>query len=430
MECWNQPKECMDREAIEQLQTERLQATLNRVYKNVRHYRRTFTEMDFFPEDLSRLSDFQKLPFTTRGVLMQNYPYGMFAVPLREVVRLHAPALTLDNPLVMGFTRTDLKNWEELMARNLTAVGVDKDDVVQIALNFGLMTGPFGVQLGAEGIGASVVPMSDGKNEAQLKIIRDFKTTVLVAAPGFALSLARTAEETGLDPRELSLKYGLFGGEPWPESLREALESRLHIQAFDTYGLSEVLGPGVAWECPQRNGLHIPEDHFLPEIVDPETDAPLPEGEPGELVITTLSKEAYPLIRFRTGALTAIHYAPCECGRSHCRIDRILRRCDDVLMMGGTSIVPAHVEKILAAEIQGPLPHYQLLARREADRDQLSLLIEMSESFFFDEMKKQGRIVEALHRRLLDFLGWEVNVKLVETNAFDTGQKVRDLRNA
>jgi phenylacetate-CoA ligase len=427
MQCWDNKNECMDRAEIEQLQLERLQATLNRVYKNVSHYRHLFRQIDFLPEDLNSLDKLSEIPLTTRQDLMDNYPYGMFAVPLREVVRILAPALTLDKPMVTGFTTNDLDRWAELMARNLTAVGVGKDDVVQISLNFGMVTGPFGVQLGAERIGASVIPVSGGNPSHQLKIMRDFRTTTLVSIPTFAMQLVRTMESVGIESKMLSLKFGIFGSEPWPENMRSRLEESLHITATDAYGLTEIFGPGVAWECPEKNGLHIPEDHFFPEIIDPVTLTPQPPGEEGELVITTLTKEAFPLIRFRTGDITKIDNSVCACGRTHSRIARIYKRSDDIIVMRGMSIIPWQIGLVLK-RINQIVPHYQLVVERKDHQDQLLVMVEISDRFFFDEMKKQRRFVERLHRELSEFLGWEVSVKLVEPGTFDHSFNVVDKR--
>jgi phenylacetate-CoA ligase len=417
----------MDREDIEQLQIERLQATLHRVFKNVHHYRKTFKSIDFMPEDLKAFDDFKRLPLTTRQDLTNNYPYGMFAVPLREVVRLLTPALTLDRPVVIGFTVNDLDNWAELMARNFGAIGVSKEDVVQISLNFGMITGPFGVQLGAERIGASVIPVSGGNLTGQVKIVRDFKTTLLVSTPTFALGLIRAMSDQGVDPKSLSLRCGLFGAEPWSEETRDTIQSALHISATDAYGLAEVFGPGVAWECPEKKGLHIPEDHFYPEIIDPETGSPLADGDEGELVLTTLTKEAVPLIRYRTGDITAIDKTPCACGRTNCRIGRIIQRTDDIIVMRGTNIIPEQIDQILSETI-GPDPIYQLVVDRINDQDQLQVKIGISDLIFFDEMKKQRRMVEKLHRILSEFVGWEVGVKLVEPSSLDIPKKVLDNR--
>ncbi len=427
MEFWDKKIECMRRDEIKQIQLEKLQATLNRVYKNVRHYRKIFRKVDFMPEDLSRFSDLKRLPFITRQDLSENYPYDMFAVPLREVVRLHTASINFENPIVIGFTHNDIHNWAELMARNFTAVGISKDDVVQIALNFGITTGPFGIQVGAEKIGASVIPMSAGKLSAQIKIMRDFRTTVLVSTPTLAISLVREMEAMNIDPRKLSLKYGVFGSEPWSETTRDEIETKMHITATDTYGMTELFGPGVAWECPEKNGLHIAEDHFIPEIIDPITLESLPEGSEGELVLTSLSKEAFPLIRFRTGDISRIDYAPCACGRTHCRISRIFKRCDDVIVVRGMTITPEQIGRVLS-RISGGQPVFQIMVERSDGQDQMTVMVEISDLTFFDEMKKQRRFVEQLHRELSELIGWEVVVRLVEPGTFDPEKKVLDKR--
>ncbi|MFZ5571225.1 MAG: phenylacetate--CoA ligase family protein [Thermodesulfobacteriota bacterium] len=427
MTFWNKKIECMDRQEIEQIQLENLQATLNRVYKNVRHYRKVFRDIDFMPEDLKTVSDIKRLPLITRRDLSLNYPYDMFAVSLREVVRLHMASVNFDDPIVVGFTRNDIQNWGELIARNLTAVGVTKDDVVQIALTFGIVTGPFGVQVGAEQIGASVIPMSSRKFQDQVKIMRDFRTTVLVSTPTVALGLAQMVEELDVDPNKLALKHAILGSEPWSESTRAEIESGMQVTATDTYGLTELFGPGVAWECPVKNGLHIAEDHFIPEIIHPVTLESLPPGTEGELVLTSISKEAFPLIRFRTGDITKIDYSPCACGRTHCRISRIFQKCDDVVVVKGTSIAPEQISRIIARIIGGQ-PVFQLVIEQINKLDQLVVLLEISDITFFDEMKKQNILVESLHREISEFLGWEVTVRLVEPGTFDSNRKVLDKR--
>jgi len=427
MEYWDQKNECMSRDEIRQIQLEKLQATLHRVYKNVRHYRKIFREVDFMPEDMGSFSDFRKLPLIDRRDLSENYPYDMFAVPLREVVRLHTASIHFEDPIVIGFTRNDINQWAELMARNFTAVGVNRDDVVQIAMNFGITTGPFGVQVGAEKIGASVIPMSSGKLPAQVKIMRDFRTTVLVSTPTLAVSLVRQMEEMNMDPRSLSLKYGVFGCEPWSEAMRAEIETRMHIIATDTYGMTELFGPGVAWECPEKSGMHIAEDHFIPEIIDPVTLESLPPGQTGELVLTSISKEAFPLIRFRTGDITSINYEPCACGRTHCRISRIFKRSDDVMVVRGMSITPAQIAQVLA-RVGGGEPVFQVQVERRDGLDQLTVLLEISNLNFFDQMKKQHLFVEQLHRELSELIGWEVAVRLVEPGTFDSDRKVKDTR--
>ena len=377
--------------------------------------------------DLRSLIEFKKLPFTSRQDLKDNYPYGMFAVPLREVVRLHAPALTLDKPIVMGFTANDLKTWAGLVARSLTAVGVQKDDGVQVSLALGKTAAPFGIQLGTELIGASVIPMSGRKLPNQVKIMRDFRSTVLVATPTFAMGLVQAMESLGIEVVDLSLKSGILGCEPWSEATRKELESRLSVTATDTYGLTDIFSLGVAWECRAKNGLHISEDCFIPEIVDPVTLEPLPPGMEGELVLTTISKQAFPLIRFRTGDIAKIDYGVCTCGRTHCRISRIFKRCDGVIVMRGTSISPEDIGKILT-RVNGTTPKYQLVVDRQENQDQLIVMIEISDKIFFDEMSKQSRLMDDFHHAMSDFLGWEVKVKLVESGSLDPDIRVKDNR--
>ncbi len=427
MEFWDNKIECMDREKIEQIQLERLQATLNRVYKNVSHYRKTFREIDFMPEDLRSLEDFYELPFTTRQVLRDNYPYGMFAVPLREVVRLHAPALNPDKPVVMGFTANDLNLWGQLMARGLTSAGTTKDDVVHVALVPGKLIGPFGVQLGAELIGASVIPMSVGKLLSQVKIIRDFRVSMLVSTPSFALGIIKSMESLGVDPMDLGLKAGVFGSEPWSESSRIKIEEGLQLSAFDTYGLAEIFGPGVAWECSEKKGLHIYEDHFIPEIIDPVSLKVLPPGSKGELVLTTISKEAFPLIRFRTGDIAKLNYEICACGLTHCRISRVFERCDEVVVLRGTCVVPGQIGRALS-EISGSSPNFQIVVEKVENKDQMTILIEMTDANFFDEMKKQRKYIEDLYGGVSELLGWDAKIKLVESGTFDINTKVIDKR--
>jgi phenylacetate-CoA ligase len=427
MTFWNTKIECMDREEIEQIQLENVQATLNRIYKSVRHYRKVFKSIDFTPDDFTGLSDLSKLPFITRRDLSLNYPYEMFAVPLREVVRLHMASVNFDEPIVVGFTRNDIARWGELVARNLHAVGVTKDDVVQIALTFGITTGPFGIQVGAEHLGASVIPMSARKFEDQVKIMRDFKTTFLVSTPTVAMGLAKTMEAMDIDPRSLAIKAAILGSEPWTETTRNDIESRMHLTATDTYGLSELFGPGVAWECPAKNGLHIAEDHFIPEIIDPVTLRTLPPGAEGELVLTSLTKEALPLIRFRTGDITTLDYAPCACGRTHCRISKIFKRCDDVVILKGVSFVPDQAGRVISAITSGD-PAFRLVIDTVDGQDHVTVQIEVSELTFFDEMKKQNILVDRLHHELSELFGWDVSVRMVEPGTFPKNQKVLDNR--
>lgn len=415
---WQPEYESIDREELEQLQLERLESTLNRVYMNVPFYRKKFDEIGFNPEDLRSLDDLSRLPLTTKDDLRNNYPYGLFAVPLREVVRVHASSGTTGMSTVVGYSRNDIKTWSNLVARILTAGGITKDDVVQISFNYGLFTGAFGLHYGAERIGASVIPISSGNTRRQIKIMQDFKTTALVSTPSYAMLIADTIMEMGINPNSLSLKYGLFGAEPWSEAMRKELQDKLKIIATDNYGLSEVMGPGVAGECLERNGLHIAEDHFLVEVINPDTLEPVKPGEVGELVITTLTKEAFPVIRYRTRDLTRIIDGPCPCGRTLRRMSRLLGRTDDMLIIRGVNVFPQQIEAVLF-DIEGTEPHYQIVIDRKGALDETTVLVEVSEKIFFDEMKKQSELIETIKKRLASDLGISVNVKLVEKKTLE-----------
>jgi len=413
---WDPQHECMPREELEQLQLERLQATLNRVYKNVTCYRTKFNESGIVPEDINALADLSKLPFTTKEDLRVNYPYGMFAVPLREVVRIHSSSGTTGKPTVVGYTKNDLKTWSNLVARFMTAAGVTHDDVVQIAFGYGMFTGAFGLHYGSETIGAAVIPMSGGNTEKQIMIMQDYKSTALVCTPSYAVTIADRIEKQGIDPKSLSLKVGLFGGEPWSESMRREIESRLAISATDNYGLSEIIGPGVAGECPHKCGMHISEDAFIPEIIDPETCQVLPPGSVGELVLTSICKEAFPMIRYRTRDITSLDYETCECGRTMVRMKKTMGRTDDMLIIKGVNVFPSQIEEVLVA-IEGCQPHYQLVVDRKGSLDVLEVCIEVTEHIFFDEMKKQRAFLETVEKKIDSVLGVGVTVKLVEPNS-------------
>ncbi|MBI5634348.1 MAG: phenylacetate--CoA ligase [Nitrospirae bacterium] len=415
---WEPEKECMDREELRQLQLEQLQATLSRVYMNVPFYRKKFDELNIDPDEFRSLDDLRKLPFTTKNDLRDNYPYGLFAVPLREVVRIHASSGTTGMSTVVGYTKNDIKNWSNLVARVLTAGGVTKDDVVQIAFGYSLFTGGFGLHYGAERVGASVIPISSGNTARQIKIMQDFKTTALVCTPSYALLIADTIQEMGIDINALSLKYGLFGAEPWSEKMRQEIQGKLRIIATDNYGLSEVMGPGVAGECLERNGLHINEDHFLVEIINPETLEPVAPGEIGELVITTLTKEAFPVIRFRTRDLTRLMPEPCPCGRKTVKMQRVMGRTDDMLIIRGVNVFPSQIENVLMS-VEGTEPHYQIVVDRKGALDEVTVMVEVSESIFFDEMKKQHELIETIKRRLASELSISVQVKLVEKKTIE-----------
>jgi phenylacetate-CoA ligase len=428
---WEQEKECLPREDLEQLQLERLQSTLYRVGTHVPFYRRKFNDLKIDYDSFDSLDDLRKLPFTMKQDLRDNYPYGLFAVPLREIIRVHSSSGTTGMATVVGYTKNDIKNWSDLVARILCAAGLTADDVIQIAFGYGLFTGGFGLHYGAERLGASVIPISSGNTKRQIKIMQDFKTTALVCTPSYALKMADVMMEMGVNPHGLSLRYGLFGAEPWSEAMRSEINERLGIRSTDNYGLSEVMGPGVAGECQECNGLHINEDHFLIEILDPKTLEPVAPGEIGELVITTLTKEAFPVIRYRTRDLTRILPGTCPCGRTFVRMSRIMGRTDDMLIIKGVNVFPIQIESVLF-DIEGTEPHYRIIVEREHNEDKITVMVEVMESIFFDEMKKQRELVETIKRRLNSELGINVAVKLVEEKTLERfdgkGSRVIDKR--
>ncbi|PID72687.1 MAG: phenylacetate--CoA ligase [Desulfobulbus propionicus] len=428
---WEQERECMGREDLEQLQLERLQSTLYRVGTHVPFYRKKFDELKFNYDDVRSLEDIRQLPFTEKQDLRSNYPYGLFAVPLRDVVRVHSSSGTTGLATVVGYSKNDIKNWSNLVARILTSAGVTKNDVIQIAFGYGLFTGGFGLHYGAEHIGASVIPISAGNTKRQIQIMQDFKTTALVCTPSYALVMADTMMEMGVNPNGMALRFGLFGGEPWSEAMRKEIHEKLGILATDNYGLSEVMGPGVAGECMECNGLHINEDHFLVEVLDPQTLEPVEPGEVGEMVITTLTKEAFPMIRYRTRDLTRFIPEPCPCGRTLKRMQRVIGRSDDMLIIKGVNVFPIQIEKVLF-EIEGTEPHYQIVVERENHTDRVTVLVEVMEALFFDQMKKQRQMVDHIKARMAAELGISVDVKLVEEKSIERtigkSQRVIDKR--
>lgn len=429
---WNQHYECMPREQLEKLQLERLQKTLERVYHNVPFYRQKLQEAGFEPGDLQSLDDLQKLPFTTKQDLRDNYPFGMFAVPMSEIVRVHASSGTTGKPTVVGYTRSDINTWAELMARTLTCGGTTKNSVIQVAYGYGLFTGGLGVHYGAERIGASVIPISGGNTQRQIMLMEDFGTTVLACTPSYAVYLAEAMEEMGFDKKRLKLKYGVFGAEPWSERMRQEIEKRLNIKAIDIYGLSEVIGPGVASECQEQKGLHIFEDHFLPEIIDPVTEKPLPFGEKGELVFTSLTKEGIPIIRYRTRDITTLRAEACPCGRTHVRMDKIMGRTDDMLIIRGVNVFPSQIESVLL-EIGETEPHYLLVVDRKGSLDELEVQVEVSQSMFSDKVKGLETLERMIHHRIESLLGISAKVKLVEPHSIPRSEgkakRVIDKRN-
>ena len=415
---WEPDKECMDREELEQLQLERLQSTLNRVYAHVPFYRKKFDALGVLPEDVGSLSDLARLPFTTKEDVGANYPYGLFAVPLREVVRIHASSGYAEASSVVGYTRNDIRMWSNLVARILVAGGVTKDDVVQVSFRYGLFTGGFGLHYGAERLGASVIPASSGNTARQIRIMKDFKTTALVSTPSYAMLVADTIREMGIPISAFSLKFGLFGGEPWSEKMRQEIQDALGIVATDNYGLSEIVGPGVSGECLERNGLHINEDHFLVELIDPETLRPAAPGQRGELVITTLTKEAFPMIRYRTRDLASLLPGSCPCGRTGRRMTRLAGRTDDMLIIRGMKVLPSKIESLLF-EIEGMEPEYRIVIDRKGAMDEVTILVEAGREISLENERPRAGTVETIRKRLSHDLGVAVDVKLVEKHSLE-----------
>lgn len=410
---WSPTDECQSRDSLQNLQLERLKNTLEQVAEHVPCYQGKFKSSGFLPGDLRRLDDLGKLPFTTKEDLRLNYPYGMFAVPMREVVRIHSSSGTTGKPTVVGYTRRDIQTWTELVARFMTAAGVTNEDIVHIAFGYGLFTGAFGLHYGSEAIGASVIPISGGNTDKQLMIMQDYRSTALVCTPSYALTLADRMEKQGMDPATLALRVGLFGAEPWSEQMRQELEQRLQITATDNYGLSEVMGPGVAGECLVKRGMHIAEDHFLAEIIDPETGQVLPEGSVGELVLTSLTKQAFPMIRYRTRDITQLIYDRCDCGRTLARMEKTRGRSDDMLIIKGVNVFPTQIEEVLF-QIEGCEPHYLLIIDRVNNMDTLEIQVEVNERIFFDEMKQQRKFVTEAEKKIASVLGVSARIKLVE----------------
>lgn len=412
---WDREHETMPRERLSALQLERLQLTVERVYRNVPFYREKLKEAGVKPSSVRSLEDLRRLPFTTKQDLRDNYPFGLFAVSMSEVVRVHASSGTTGKPTVVGYTKNDINTWAELIARALVIAGGNKFDILQNAYGYGLFTGGLGLHYGAERLGAAVVPVSGGNTARQLMLMQDFGTTILACTPSYALYLAEEGQKMGLDFKRMPLKAGIFGAEPWSERMRRQLEEKLDLVALDIYGLSEIMGPGVAMECPAKEGMHIFEDHFIPEIIDPETGEVLPPGEEGELVITTITKEAFPLLRYRTRDITRFNPEPCPCGRTHRRIRRITGRTDDMLIIRGVNVFPSQVESVLL-EFGEAAPHYLLVVDRKSNLDRLEVWVEVSGRFFSDQVRHLEELESRLRERIESVLGISAAIRLVEPN--------------
>ncbi len=417
---YNDEYETMPREALEAIQLRRLRQTVERVYNTVPFYRKRFDEAHVKPEDIKSLDDLKRLPFTTKQDMRDNYPFGLFAVPMGQIVRIHASSGTTGKPTVVGYTRRDIKVWSELMARALAAAGVTQNDIIHNAYGYGLFTGGLGVHYGAETLGASVIPVSGGNTKRQITIMRDFRPTVLTCTPSYSLHLAEVAQEMGVDfKKDLAIRVGIFGAEPWSEAMRQEIEKKLGIDAVDIYGLSEIMGPGVAIECIEaKNGLHIFEDHFIPEIIDPETGEVLPYGETGELVLTTITKEGIPLIRYRTRDISTLYKEPCRCGRTLVRMARVRGRTDDMLIVRGVNVFPSQIESILM-QYEEVAPHYVIIVDRKKALDTLEVQVEITQQLFSDEVRKLQELEGKIEKDIKETLGISCKVKLVEPKSIE-----------
>ncbi len=425
--------ETLPREDLEALQFRRLKSLCDRAYANVSFYKRSFDEKGVKPVDIQSLSDLKYLPFTEKQDLRNHYPFGLFAVPKDNVVRIHASSGTTGKATVVGYTQRDVNNWATLMARSFQAAGAGRRDIIHNAYGYGLFTGGLGAHYGAERLGATIVPISGGGTKRQVVLLRDFGASVICCTPSYSLFLYETALESGIDIKELPLRIGIFGAEPWTEEMRRDIEGKMGIKAIDIYGLSEIMGPGVGIECIEAQaGAHLMEDHFLCEIIDPETGEQLPPGSVGELVITTLTKEAQPLIRYRTRDITKLDYTPCKCGRTFARMHRVMGRSDDMLIIRGVNVFPSQIESILL-ETEGLSPHYQLVITRDGNLDNLEVQVEVDEKIFSDEIKNLQRLEGKIQRNIKEFLGVTASVKLKEPRGIQRSEgkakRILDMRN-
>ena len=410
---WDKSHECLDRDELRELQSKRLVETVKRCYYNVPFYRESFQKANLMPEDIKGIEDLHKIPFTTKQDMRDNYPYGLFSVPLDDIVRIHASSGTTGKPTVVGYTRKDLATWSEVMARTLTSAGATSKSVIQVAFGYGLFTGGLGAHYGTERLGASVIPASGGNTKKQIMLMKDFGTEVVCCTPSYVLYMAEVMEEMGISKQELKLKYAVLGAEPWTESMRREIESRLGVRTTDIYGLSEIIGPGVAFECYKQNGMHINEDHFIPEIIDPDTLEPLPYGEKGELVFTTITKEGAPLLRYRTRDITSLDVSHCECGRTFVRMKKVTGRSDDMIIIRGVNIFPTQVEDVLVS-IAGVAPYYMLIVDRVDNLDVLEVQVELAPEMFTDEIGHIEEIRNHISKELYTVIGINAKVTLVE----------------
>lgn len=415
---WNEKIECASRDEMDAIQSERLIQTVKRIYHSNESYRKKMQEKGLVPGDIKSIRDISKLPFTIKSDLRDNYPFGMFTVPMSEIVRVHASSGTTGKPTVVGYTRNDLQMWAEVVTRSLAMAGVHKNDIVQVAYGYGLFTGGLGLHYGTENLGATVIPISGGNTDKQILLMQDFGTTVIACTPSYSLYLAEVMKEMGVTPESLKLRVGIFGAEPWSENMRKEIEAKLKIKAIDIYGLSEVIGPGVSCECEHQCGMHVMEDHFIPEIINPETLEPVSPGEMGELVFSTVTKEGMPILRYRTRDLTRLIYDKCECGRSLVRMEKCLGRTDDMLIIRGVNVFPSQIETVLLAMSETE-PHYLLIIDREGTLDVVNLMVEVQEQFFSDEIKQLEALRKKITDRIQSTLGISIRVKLVEPKTIE-----------
>ncbi len=406
---------------LRQLQLHRLQAVVQRSYDNVALFRQRMEERGLAPWDIDQLEDIQRLPFMVKADLRDTYPFGLFASPMNEIVRLHASSGTTGKPIVVAYTHEDLRVWSSVMVRCFASAGLDRGDIIQNAYGYGLFTGGLGAHYGAEALGATVIPISGGNTDRQIMLMKDFGTTALCCTPSYFLRILERASEMGIDLRDLPIKAGVFGAEPWTEEMRKRIEPEAGIKAYDIYGLSEIIGPGVANECNAQNGLHIFEDHFYPEIIHPETLEPLPDGTEGELVLTTLSKQAMPMIRYRTRDITALYPETCSCGRTIRRMRRISRRSDDMFIIRGVNIYPSQIEEALLS-VEGTAPHYQIVLTNDGTMDDVEVQVEVTPAVFGDTISVMEGLQKKLSASIERIINIRVKVRLVEPNTIQRSE--------
>lgn len=409
---WNEKYECMSRDEMTALQSERLVKQVKYIYENVPYYKNLMDKKGVLPGDIKSIEDLKYLPFLTKQDLRDTYPYGLFAADTKDIIELHASSGTTGKQVVTGYTKNDIDIWAEAMARTLTSAGADKDSFVQVAYGYGLFTGGFGAHHGAQKIGATAIPISSGNTARQITVLKDFGTTILACTPSYALYIAETLEEMGIDKSELKLKAGVFGAEPWSDEMRDEIERRLGINAVDIYGLTEITGPGVSFECSDRSGLHVNEDHFVPEIIDPATGDVLPQGSVGELVFSCITREGMPLLRYRTRDITSLNYEKCACGRTLVRMNKVQGRTDDMLIIRGVNVFPSQIEGVLL-ELGKTAPYYMIIVDRQGVLDTFEVHVEMLDEFFSDEVKQLEKLENEIRSKLQSILGISPKVKLV-----------------